>query len=236
MDNSTIKSLINREENETDIEYSAFLQFAILSADNRTFSPEVLAHTINRKSGLSESDVDSTRTKFAWDKRLTILDQHLYMEMITKRRKMLEKDAEDFVMESKQFTKQGMALVPKLYNLIDDFLRTANLANKVIETGHVITKDGREVPTHTVIKMNFNVGHLKGLVETFVNLPKMLASVPNNNVNQTNNIFNIIKNVDKLSDAELLEKEKELEQKLLNSVDGEILDAEEITQNERNDT
>jgi hypothetical protein len=229
MNDDTIQSLINREENETDIEYSAFLQYAIMSEDNRTFSPDVLAHTIYRKSGLPEKDVESTRNKFAWDKRLTILDQHLYMEMITKRRKMLEKDAEDFVMESKKFTKQGMDLVPKLYNLIDDFLRTANLANKVIETGHVITKDGREVPTHTVIKMNFNVGHLKGLVETFVNLPKMLASVPNQHYNQTNNIFNIIKNVDKLSDEELDKAENDLKQKLLNaSVDGAILDAEEI--------
>lgn len=234
MKDDTIKSLINREEKETDIEYSAFLHFAIMSEDNRTFSPEILAHTINRKSGLAENLVELTRNKFAWDKRLTILDQHLYMEMITKRRKMLEKDAEDFVLESKQFTKRGMEMVSRLYTLAEDLLRTANLANKVIETGHVITKDGREVPTHTIIKMSASVGHIKGLIETAVNLPKMLASIPNQYQNQTNNIFNIIKDVDKLPDDDLLQTEKELEKKVKkllaesSDVDGEILDAEEI--------
>jgi hypothetical protein len=233
MKTDIIQSLVVREENESDKEYSAFLHYAILSEDNRTIAIETIAPSISQKSGLASELIADTQKKFFWDKRLTIVDQHLFMESIKKRREMLEKDAKDFVMESKQFTKKGMEMVSKLYNLAEDLLRTANLANKVIETGHVITKDGREVPTHTVIQMNARVSDIKGLIECAVKLPQMLASMPNRNINNTMNILNVIKNIDAKSDEDIESAERQLEdeiQKLLKggTVDGEILDAGEI--------
>jgi hypothetical protein len=113
-----------------------------------------------------------------WLDRASAVDAQRWLHEYKEREKLLKKDNAEFVAENRKVKQQSQKIAQKMLNVAGNLLENAELAGKVLETGHVTTKDGRKVPTHTTIEMKAKISDIPRLAEAAVKISRLAADLP----------------------------------------------------------
>lgn len=196
---TSLDKLIEKQPGESDIEYAAFLFFAAMPPKERhekTMVPRVAEY-----SGLAAASVWNARAEFSWFDRANLIDAHNWLVENQKRADMLSEDNAKFIQETREIKEKSLDASRKMLSVASNLLDSAELVDQIIETDHVITQDGRRVPTHTTIKMKAKISDIPRLVDTAVKVSRLASELPTEIVE---NDLAIGADLSQLSDEELL--------------------------------
>jgi membrane-bound inhibitor of C-type lysozyme len=166
-------------DTETNDSYQGFLCFVSLKGKQR--STERVAQLL----GYHEGTVKIWQQNHKWMDRASGVDAQVFIKEQQERDQLTREDNEKFAKENARFKDRALKITNKMMEVAENLLQSATLANKMVETGHVIDAHGRKVPTHTEIHMKAKVSDIPRLVDTAVKTTRLVNELPTDIVRTT---------------------------------------------------
>ena len=163
---------IERIPGEAADAYQGFLQYAWLNGAERS------SNKVAEITGFPLSTVRMWSTSFDWVDRAAVIDGIKWTHEFKKRQAILEKDTLEFADANRKLKMKGLEASDKMINTALNLLKKAESVDEIIEGDEVETKDGRMVPTTTVIHMKSKISDIPRLVSTAVTVGRLVQELP----------------------------------------------------------
>lgn len=162
---------IERLPDETPDAYSAFLQYAWLMPSQRS------CQRVADDTGHAVLSCKRWHKDYNWQDRAATVDGIKWIHEFKAREASVAKDNEKFVEENRRIKEQGLEMSKKMLNVAGKLLDSAELADEIIETDHIMVGD-RKVALNTTIKMKSKVSDIPRLVDTAIKVTRLVQDLP----------------------------------------------------------
>lgn len=171
-----LRELIEKRDTESATAYTAFLKFARLPESDRR--SEVANPILAEFTGLSINTIKQYRHDFEWDERASMIDAYHFKLDFEANRKEFEKDRVKYIEHNRQIKEKSIEHLKGMSNVIGQLISYGELIGKEEPTDFVETKDGRTVPTYTVVNMKAKVADIATLMNSMVKLTRLVNDLP----------------------------------------------------------
>lgn len=168
----SLEIAIAKHPSESNDAYQAFLCFVALRGKQRCLE------TVAEATGYALSTLKQYQMFYKWLDRADAVDAQVWIREQQDREQIIRKDNEKFAIENAAIKKDVLRIGRKMLKSAENLLQNVEVSGKVIETGHVETKDGRRVATHTTIEMKAKVSDIPRLVDTAVKVTRLANDLP----------------------------------------------------------
>lgn len=163
---------IAREPDETEAEYECFLKFVSLHGKNRHIN--VVAEAL----GYSHVTLISYHKKNRWSDRASIVDAMAWKRQYEQRLDDQKESNIAFAEKNRLLRERALKISDSALSVCEGLLAKAELADEVIETDKVETKDGRIVPIYTTIKMKAKISDIPPLLTSAIRVARLVQDLP----------------------------------------------------------
>lgn len=163
---------IAKLDSETPEAYQAFLAYAWLQGVDRTLK------NVAEKTGFAHISCKMWSDDNNWKDRAAVIDGLRWKAEYEHRESIIRADNDKFIQQNREIKEQGIKIGKQMLAVAGNLLNSAELADEVIATDEIETKDGRIVPTYTTIKMKAKISDIPRLVDTAVKVTRLVQDLP----------------------------------------------------------
>lgn len=163
---------IAKVDRETPDSYQGFLCYASLKGKDRSID------RVAQLLGYHVGTVNLWSQQFKWQERSSAVDAQVFIKEQQERDQLTREDNERFARENSKVKDRAIKITNSMLDVAENLLKSATLAGKLVETGHIVDQDGRRVPTHTEIHMKAKISDIPRMVDSAIKNTRLVNELP----------------------------------------------------------